>query len=63
MNGLRTAPAHSRKIALHVVTQTADPANMGAPVTFTADSANGFIEFNFAGFIFTGTGLVLIVNG
>jgi len=46
-----------------VVIQTADPANVGALVIFTADSASGSIKFNFAGFIFTGTGRVLIVNG
>lgn len=45
-----------------VVTQSSDPSNLGAPVTFTADAASGSIKFNFAGFIFTGTGMVLIEN-
>lgn len=41
-----------------VVDFSNDPANLGAPVTYTADASTGAITFNFAGFIFTGTGVV-----
>jgi len=37
-----------------------DPANLGVPVTFTADASTGAITFNFGGFIFTGSGSVNI---
>lgn len=35
-----------------------DPANLGVPVTFTADASTGAITFDFGGFIFTGNGSV-----
>ena len=37
-----------------------DPSLIGVPVTFTADASDGSITFVFGGFIFTGTGRVVI---
>ena len=37
-----------------------DPSNIGTPVTFRANAANGSITFIFGAFTFTGTGSVVI---
>lgn len=41
-----------------------DPVNnpVGTPVSYTADASTGEITFDFAGFIFTGTGTVRIAH-
>jgi len=40
------------------ITFSNDPANLGVPVTYLANSATGEIIFDFGGFVFTGTGQV-----
>ncbi len=42
------------------VTISSNPSFIGAPVTINADAGTGSIIFNFAGFVFTGTGRVVI---
>lgn len=47
---------------LGAVTFSPDPTLIGAPVVITANAATGAITFNFAGFIATGTGSVVIAH-
>ena len=42
------------------VSFSSNPAFVGAPVSITANASTGAITFNFAGFIFTGTGSVVV---
>lgn len=44
------------------VTFSTNPALVGAPVTIIADSSSGAITFDFAGFVLTGTGSVVIAH-